>query len=153
MKEGINYHNNQTDPKIVLDYLSKQEKLTLSEFSQAFHFFLRHSEKDELTIDEKCLMATYLYYVDIDMPPNKNHTCAGKKNQLCQYYLIHHSECKNETIIKISGYYKAISDKTIRKENARDEKYLEASNPTAYQEMVRLREYKEKRKIKTRKHG
>lgn len=153
MKEGINYYSNQINPKTVLEYLSNEERLTLSEFSQAFHFFLRLVEKDDLTIDEKCLMAIYLYYIDVDIPPNKHHTCAGKKNQLCQYYFLHHSECQDETIIEISKYFKIISEKKIKKENICEEKYLEQSNPALYQEMVKLREYKEKKKIKSRKHS
>ena len=153
MEEGINYKDDLLDPKKILEYLSKQEILTLSEFSQAFHFFLNQSKKEDLTIDEKCLMATYLYYVDIDMPPGKNHSCVGKRNTLYQYYLINHSDCSSETIEKISKYYKKTYEKKIKAENMRDEKYMETLNPEVYQQIVAHRENKEKQKTKTRKHG
>ena len=153
MKEGINYRDDQIDPKLVLEYLSTQEKLTLSEFSQIYHFFLDQTKKEDLTIDEKCLMATYLYYVDVEMPPGKNHNCAGKKNTLYQFYLINHSECSREVIGIITEYYKKIAEKRIKEQNIRDEKYIEETCPEIYQQMVEHRERREKQKTKTRKHG
>ena len=115
------------DPKIILEYLSTAETLTLSEFSRLTHFFLKQADKDDLTIDEKCLMSTYLAFIDI--------------------------RCSNETNREIANLYKAYYEKRIAEENERDEKIMESYHPEIYNEMIELRKQKENKKVKIRKHG
>lgn len=141
------------DPKIILEYLSTAETLTLSEFSRLTHFFLKQADKDDLTIDEKCLMSTYLAFIDIMMPEGKNHSCTGKRKTLQQYYFNNYKGCSNETNQEIANLYKAYYEKRIAEENERDEKIMESYHPEIYNEMIELRKQKENKKVKIRKHG
>ena len=153
MKGSIAYNDDQIDPKIVLNYLSTAETLSLSEFSRLTHFFLRQADKDDLTIDEKCLMATYLACADVIIPESKHHSCIGKRKVLQQYYFDNYESCSIETNRIIADKYKEYYDKKITQENEREEQFLGNYYPDIHDEIIELRKTKEKKKNKTRKHG
>ena len=153
MKDSINYSDKEIDPRIILEYLSSEESLTLSEFSQLTRFFIKYIDETDLSVDEKCLIATYLSFADVIMPEGKNHSCAGKRQQLQQYYFNNYKDCSIETNRIIADNYKMYYDQKIKQENERDEKRIENYHPEIYQEIVETRKKREKQKTKKRKHG
>ena len=153
MKDSIIYSDEQIDPKIILEYLETTEVLIISEFSQLTRFFKNHIDETDLTIDEKCLIATYLACANVKMPAGKNHSCTGKRNMLKQYYFDNYKSCSINTHKIIADKYKIYYDQKISLENERDEQRIKNYHPDIYDEIVESRKEKEKKKSKTRKHG
>ncbi len=153
MKDSIVYSDKVIDPRVILEYLETTEILTLKEFSQLTRFFKNHIDETDLTIDEKCLIATYLSCANVIMPEGKNHTCAGKRNMLKQYYFNNYQDCSIETNRIIADKYKKNYNQKIELENELVEKRIENYHPEIYQEIVETRKKKAKQKTKNRKHG
>ena len=143
MNESIVHSDKVLEPKIILEYLITEETLTLSEFSKLTRFFLKHIDETDLTVDEKCLIATYLAFSNITMPEGKNHSCTGKRNKLKQYYFNNYQDCSVETNRIIADKYKKNYDQKIELENELIEKRIENCYPEIYNEMIELRKQKE----------
>ena len=123
--EEVTINDTRIDPKVLLKWLSTLETIPSSTYTQYVNYF-RHQIKDnKLTEEEKCLMAAYLYAIDVTPTVDgKNHGYAGKKGFLRNYYTSNFDNCSDEIQIQISTYINDMYKKSIERKRAEDEKEI-----------------------------
>ena len=153
MMEEVNDLYKQIEPSEVLNYLESVEVLTSRNFSYFFRYFQYQLEKDNMTEDEKCLMAVYLIQMNIDLSSGKFHGCTGKKYKLIEYYNNNFNKCSNEMKEKIVEHINYTNKKSLEDKLAKEEAEVAEKYPEIYHELVEYRKANFYQKQKIRKHG
>lgn len=149
MEETAIINNAETDPKKVLNWLAITNELPANVFAQCVNYFRYLIKDNTLTEEEKCIMAVYLYKMEvIPAPSGKHHGHAGKKNFLYDYYREHINSCSNSIKIELNEYINDAYNRNIERKETLKEQILMDKYPELYKGLNERRI--EKKKV--RKH-
>ena len=88
----------------VMNNLKDTYQINYDEFSNYCDIFNKEKDLDNISLDNKVLLASYLAYVDVDAARSKSFDITDKKMSLFDYYLSHSDDISDNTTMSISKY-------------------------------------------------
>ena len=99
-----NEYINIEDVHEVMNKLKNTYQINYEEFSNYYDVFNKEKELDNISLDDKVILASYLAYIDVDAARSKSFDITDKKMTLFDYYLSNSDDISDKTTMSISKY-------------------------------------------------
>ena len=99
-----NEYINIEDVHEVMNKLKDTYQINYEEFSNYYDVFNKEKELDNISLDDKVILASYLAYIDVDAARSKSFDITDKKMTLFDYYLSNSDDISDKTTMSISKY-------------------------------------------------
>ncbi len=126
----------------MLTYLSKVHVFESRIFDMYFNYFDKQKDLDELSLDEKVVLAGYLLDIDVTLSKGKYLGYPGKKSQLLDYYQSNIKYASDEALELLSEHV----DRQKDYEKKLQEREVKEKYPDIYNELIELRKVVNKNK-------